>query len=70
VHHYAREIVDRFGRIWSIRERRKAFPLRKQADGGQLRRLGYIGPDQIQLVIDRRLLSTPKFALRAWRHSL
>jgi hypothetical protein len=60
VHHYARELVDRFGRSWPIRERRKPFPLRKRVDGAQLRAIGYSGPDELRLIIDRSLLSKPE----------
>jgi hypothetical protein len=58
VHHYAREIVDRFGRIWPIRHRPEPFPLAKQPHSGGLRTLAYVGPDEIQVGADSRLLSS------------
>ena len=55
VHHYAREVMDRSGRIWRILGARKAALLRKQGPSGPVKAFEYVAADQLELVCDATL---------------
>jgi hypothetical protein len=59
VHHYATEIIDRFGRVWPIRERRPRFQFTKNTAGSVLLGIEYSAPDEVSFEFDAQLQQTP-----------
>lgn len=59
VHHYARDIADRSGRVWPIKARPPAHPIRKlKSGGGTLFSLSYVAPDEIEFTAPKSLMTT------------